>query len=283
MTKREQIIKLSRTFKAICSHPIDFLKFSLSFGESSLKNHIGAKYGLANGLPTLDLLDLFPNFSERVAPYSYLEGGSTAIDLALLKALARRYKNCRYFEFGAWRGESVANLAGVAQECISLSLSDQELRQFGFNDLYIATSRFFSSDLNNVLHIGHDSRTFDYKPYLGTCDLVFIDGDHSYDGVRSDTKNAFRLLRDDRSVIVWHDYMRTFETDILWGVFAGMLDGAPETAVPHLYHVSNTLCAVYIKGNFPIVSASYPATPDKEFEVRIAAKKHSSQAVKKSN
>lgn len=105
------------------------------------------------------------------------------------------------------------------------------------------------------------------------CDLVFVDGDHSYDGVRCDTEHAFRLLRNERSVIVWHDYMRTSEDDVLWGVVAGILDGAPPGARRQLYHVSNTLCAVYIQGEFTTSQAVVPAIPDKTFDVTIRARK----------
>lgn len=273
MTNREKIIKLARTFRAVCASPVEFAKFSLLFGESGMKSHVQSRYGLGGGLRTLDLLDLFPEFHECVDPYTYLEGGSPAIDLALLKALARRYENCRYFEIGAWRGESAANVADVAAECISLSLSDEEMRALGWNDLYLSTARVFSSQLPNVVHIGHNSTTFDFSPYHGKCDVVFVDGDHSYDGVRSDTANAFRLLRDERSVIVWHDYMRTSESDIMWGLFAGILDGLPRHAHSQLYHVSNTLCAIYINGQFPLKPVTYPARPNKVFRVEITARK----------
>lgn len=272
MTTREKIVKLARTFRAVCRHPVRFAEFSLAFGDSTMRELVRLKHGFGGGLPRLDLLDLFPAFNESVAPYAFLEGGSTTIDLALLKALARRYEHCRYFEIGSWRGESIANVASVASECISLSLSDDEMRQAGWTDRHVATARFFSRQLKNVVHIGHDSKTFDYTPYLGTCDLVFIDGDHSYDGVRSDTENAFRLLRNERSVIVWHDYMRT-EEDVLWGVVAGLLDGAPERARRHLYHVSNTLCAAFIPGDFRTVPVVVPAIPDKEFEVTITGRR----------
>ena len=273
MTTREKIVKLARTFAAICRHPVRFAEFSLAFGDSSMQEYVSRAYGLGGGLPTLDLLDLLPDFDEHVTPYAFLEGGSTTIDLALLKGLARRYDRCRYFEIGSWRGESVANVAGVASECISLSLSDEEMRQAGWNDRYLATAKVFSRHLKNVVHIGHNSRTFDYTPYVGTCDLVFVDGDHSYDGVRADSAHAFRLLRDERSVIVWHDYMRTSPEDILWGVVAGMLDGAPKDARPHLYHVSNTLCAVYVRGAFKTTAAIVPMIPDKTFDVRITARR----------
>ena len=273
MTNREKIIKLTRTFKAICRHPVRFAEYAVGFGDSAMREYVGATHGLARGLPQIDLLDLFPTFDEAVTPYAFLEGGSTTIDLALLKALARRYERCRYFEIGSWRGESIANVASVAHECISLSLSDDEMRQSGWSDPFVATAKFFSRPLKNVVHLGHDSKTFDYTPYLGTCDLVFIDGDHSYDGVRSDTANAFRLLRDERSVIVWHDYIRTSEDDVLWGVFAGMLDGAPERARRHLYHVSNTLCAVFIQGDFRTAQAVVPAIPNKVFDVKITGRR----------
>ena len=258
---------------AVCRHPVRFAEFAVTFGDSSMNAYVRRKYGLGRGLPTLDLLDLVPEFEEQVAPYAFLEGGSTTIDLALLKALARRYDPCRYFEIGSWRGESVANVATVAAECISLSLSDDEMRQAGWNDRYVATAKFFSRHLKNVVHLGHDSRTFDYSPYLGTCDLVFIDGDHSYDGVRADTEHAFRLLRDERSVIVWHDYVRSSAEDVLWGVAAGVLDGAPKDATRHIYHVSNTLCAVYVRGAFRTTAAAVPAIPNKTFDVRISARR----------
>lgn len=273
MTNRDKIIKLARTFKAMCRHPVLFAEYAVAFGDSAMREYVRAKHGFGDGLPQLDLLDLFPTFDESVTPYAFLEGGSTTIDLALLKALARRYDACRYFEIGSWRGESLANVASVASECISLSLSDQEMRNAGWGDRYLATARFFSRHLKNVVHIGHDSRTFDYTPYHGTCDLVFVDGDHSYDGVRSDTAHAFRLLRDERSVIVWHDYMRTSEDDLLWGVVAGLLDGAPAAARRHLCHVSNTLCAVYIQGEFRTSAAVVPSIPNKTFDVTIRGRK----------
>jgi predicted O-methyltransferase YrrM len=273
MTPREKIVKLARTVAAICRHPVRFAEYALPFGDSAMREYVTARHGAGHGLPQLDLLDLFPTFEETVSPYAFLEGGSTTIDLALLKALARRYEACRYFEIGSWRGESIANVAAVARECISLSLSDEEMRQAGWGDRYLATARIFSRRLPNVIHIGHDSKTFDYAPYVGTCDLVFVDGDHSYDGVRSDTEHAFRLLRNERSVIVWHDYMRTSEDDVLWGVVAGILDGAPAAARRQLYHVSNTLCALYIQGEFTTSMAVVPAIPDKTFDVTIRARK----------
>lgn len=42
---------------------------------------------------------------------------------------------------------------------------------------------------------------------IGVCDLIYIDADHSYDGVKRDTELADQIInRSEPSVIVWHDY-----------------------------------------------------------------------------
>ncbi|MGM0632193.1 MAG: class I SAM-dependent methyltransferase [Pseudomonadota bacterium] len=50
-----------------------------------------------------------------------------------------------------------------------------------------------------------DSGTFDFSPHEGRCGLVFVDGSHAADYVRSDSRAAFRLLREG-GLVVWHDY-----------------------------------------------------------------------------
>ncbi|MGZ4370584.1 MAG: class I SAM-dependent methyltransferase [Gaiellaceae bacterium] len=51
-----------------------------------------------------------------------------------------------------------------------------------------------------------DSRTADPPPAL--CDLIFIDGDHTYDGVRADYERWRRFLRP-RGHLVFHDAVST--------------------------------------------------------------------------
>jgi predicted O-methyltransferase YrrM len=52
-----------------------------------------------------------------------------------------------------------------------------------------------------------DSATFDFSPYLGKAELVFIDGAHSYEYVRNDTLRAGPCCKSG-GVIAWHDYGR---------------------------------------------------------------------------
>lgn len=193
--------------------------------------------------------------------------------MALLKALAKRYDKCQYLEIGTWRGESVANVSSVAQQCVTIDLPDKELIKFGgFNSEHLKLRAFFSKELKNVTHIKHNSITFDYSSLGKKFDLIFVDGDHRYEGVKNDTKNVFKLLKDDNSVIVWHDYGVTSEK-ISWTVLAGILDGCPEDKRDRLYHVSNTRCAIYINKTLKAYFMKSPHLPNKYFEIKITGKR----------
>jgi len=52
--------------------------------------------------------------------------------------------------------------------------------------------------------------TFDFRPFHDKVDLCFIDGGHSEECVKSDTKNAFRMVKKG-GVIIWHDFLNVSE------------------------------------------------------------------------
>src|SRR4051812_6424317 len=78
--------------------------------DMSSKKEVATKYNLPVGLPSIDLLDLFPDFNETITHYSYLDGTSKAIDIAFIKKIIKSKKNVSYIEFGSWRGESLVNI-----------------------------------------------------------------------------------------------------------------------------------------------------------------------------
>src|SRR5690606_31227343 len=121
----------------------------------------------------------------------------------------------------------------------------------------IRMHEYFSANHPGIRHLHGDSREFDFRPYHKSQDLVFVDGDHHYDSVVADTQTAFKLLRDDRSMIVWHDYGMSPE-HVRWSVFHGILEGTPPEKRRFLYTVSNTLCAVYIPEQLESVKRFYP-------------------------
>ena len=235
-------------------------------------NKTAAGMGFGNGFPDVTLLDLIPDFDEKVVPYSYLSDTSLAIDIALLKALIRQREDCSYLEIGTWRGESLANAASVAASCTSVSLSPEHLIERGYGEKFAQVQGFFTADLENVTRIGADSQTFDFDSLGRKFDVIFIDGDHVRESISRDTQNAFSLLRDERSVIVWHDYGWTTER-IRWTSVAGILDGCPPQFRSNLYHVATTMCALFTQWDVPSVEATFPRMPDTVYEVSIQGKK----------
>jgi predicted O-methyltransferase YrrM len=227
------------------------------------KRTVVKKYNLPLGLKTVDIAELIPQFDIRVMPFAALDGGSTPIDLALLKGLAASVPDCSYFEIGTWRGESVANIATLANNCTTLNLPDETMRSMGLDSKYIDMHRFFSKNLQNVTHLQGNSKTFDFSGLHEKFDLIFIDGDHHYESVKKDTENAFKLLKDENSIIVWHDYGHTPD-DIRWDVLRGILDGTPTDKINRIYRVSNTLCAIFT--NKKLTAENLPSnTPPKKY------------------
>ncbi|MBD2770095.1 class I SAM-dependent methyltransferase [Hymenobacter sp. BT664] len=199
----------------------------------------------AQGLPAVPLTHfLSPGVDYTMRPFAFREGGSLPTDLLLLRALAGRVPGCRYFEIGTWRGESAANVAEVAAWVHTLNLSAQEIRDLGLPERYIELHGYFSRPLPNVTHLYGNSATFDLAGLGQQFDVIFIDGDHHYEAVRTDTRRVFEHLVGPATLVVWHDANRQPGVP-RWEVLAGILDGLPGTAAGQLTQVENTLCVLY--------------------------------------
>ena len=238
------------------------------------QQYVTKSYGLGLGLPQVDLLELIPEFEETITPYAMLEAAATPMDIALLKGLARSYDDCDYLEIGRWRGESITNVAPHTNTCYSLSLSPAQQSQAGFSNSMIRQDGFFITpeQYPNITCINCDTLSFDFSTLTEKFDLIFVDGDHHAAAVTSDTQNIFPLLKDDDSMIVWHDYADSPEK-VRWAVLAGIMDGLPPEEHRNLYHVSNTLCAIYTRKKLSATYQEFAITPDKFFEVTIRAHK----------
>lgn len=265
-----KLTKLLKAIKLIVKQPA-LLNKVLDDSDVN-KQLVFAKYNLPEGLKTVDITQLLPDFNETIDPYSFYDGGSTPIDLALLKWLAKSKKECNYFEIGTWMGESVSNVAAVASHCTTLNLPDDEMLKMGLNKNYVGLHRFFSQKFGNITHIQANSQTFNYDSLSQKFDLIFIDGDHHYESVKNDTANAFKLLKNSDSIIVWHDYGNN-PSDIRWDVLHGILDGTPAEKHSCLYRVSNTLCAIYTTKSLQSFYLAPFLTPDKSFLITVKAQK----------
>ena len=130
-----KISKAFQAFRLLIRNP--WLLNKVLEEDKYWKNEVNNKFGFRYGLPVIRAEELFGDFSETIDPFAFLDGGSLPTDLALLKKLARRIPHCSYFEIGTWRGESVANVASVAEICFTLNLPENEMKNMGLNQQYI--------------------------------------------------------------------------------------------------------------------------------------------------
>lgn len=266
-----KISKLIKGISTLIKKP--YLINKIIDDESLYHDKIKLSYPkFADGFPVVELTQLLPEINESIYSFAFLGGGSLPTDLLLLKGLAKQYPDCFYFEIGTWRGESAVNIASVTPNCYTLNLPNEALKNLGCNDEYLKQQGFFSNQNKSITHLKGDSTNFDFSPYYGKCDVVFIDGDHRYEGVLNDTKIAFKLLKDDNSVIVWHDYIN-HSFDVRWDVVQGILDGCNSNDLKYLYYVNNTLSAVFTKKSLIPASLTKMLTPNKIFSLKIEAKK----------
>lgn len=263
-------------WKVLLQNPIAVLMDGVRAREQAyFKKKLISQYNMEQ-LPSIDILDLFPNLEEEIDSYSFLSGTSLVTDLILLKSLAKRTKRCAYLEIGSFRGESLVNVSNVTEDCTSVTLSADEMRQLNFGEEFIKVHGTFSDHIDTIKRIEANSHTYDFNQLNKKFDLIFVDGDHSYEGVLNDTRKVFPLRKSNNSVIVWHDY--GFHTEnTRYTTLKAILDGVPKKKHNNLYHVSNTMCAVYIENlELPTQVTKFPTFPNKKFSLKIRAIKRSS-------
>ena len=169
----------------------------------------------------------------------------------VLAALCAAIGAKTFFEIGTNRGRTAWTVArhNPEIEVHTLDLPDNDALSdvaFGLNQ---SDMDFFSGDWNRgdayagtpeearIHTLKGDSATFDYTPYHGKMDVVLVDGAHSFEYVRSDTENAFKMLSPG-GLIAWDDY------PAIPGVFKHLTELAPTLDRP-LHHLYETRLVVY--------------------------------------
>ena len=146
-------------------------------------------------------------------------GNVSLVELLVLTDLVRARRCEQVFEIGTFDGRTTLNLAaalGDRGRILTLDLPSAlaDETKFGLakdEDAFVRKAQsggLFagSPQASRIVQLLGDSAVFDYSPYLGQVDLVFIDGSHAYDYVVSDSANALKLLRPSGGIILWHDY-----------------------------------------------------------------------------
>ena len=204
------------------------------------------------GITSLTLAQI-PGSDDRIemVAHAWPAGGTPPQDLFSLLRIVRWMKPKRIFEIGTSQGVTTAHLAlNSNAEIYTLDLPrEKALDTCGYSDgdLQLLQS---ADDIGceyrrlcpgkRITQLFGDSRSFDYSPYRGAMDLVIVDGCHIYDGVISDSRNAFDLLSKD-GIILWHDFANLRE--VTWA----MRSIAKERS---LFHLEGTWFALFVRGKY---------------------------------
>lgn len=206
-----------------------------------------------------------------IQPFAFLGGSSLATDLGLLQLLCKQNSVENYLEIGTWRGESIANVAPFISKGYTLNLSDEELSELGLKTDYIKMHRFFSKPIQNITHLYGHSQKFDFESLNTKFDLIFIDGDHHTEAVYKDSVRLFDFIKNDESILVWHDAKSDPETP-RYEVLLGIYRAIPTHLQKNIYLVGNSLCAIYLTNKPNWEKAQTNKTPNQYFEVKIKQK-----------
>ena len=170
----------------------------------------------------------------------------------MLAALCRGLQATSFLEIGTNRGRTALSVARTnpeldvmtldlpdpsASSATALGLIDADRGVFG--DWRCGEAFASTAEAERIVQLYGDSATFDFARYEGKIDVVFIDGSHSYEYVRSDTAAALRMLSP-RGAIVWDDY------PAFPGVYRAVLDAAAELPGDVL-HVVGTRMAMWTR------------------------------------
>jgi Methyltransferase domain len=195
--------------------PSEFRAVLRSLGACLLDLHFSYSSPLPLAGPAL-IANLERHPAALPAPGDLLPGNQELRGLLYLVALARLVEARVIFEIGTYNGLFALTLARNMPEAVVHTLDLPtgttpllDILPSDRGNLSDSSRRAYEGtpeEARIVQHFG-DSAKFDFSPFIGTCDLVYIDGAHSFDYVKNDTHAAFEIVST-KGAIVWDDYWR---------------------------------------------------------------------------
>lgn len=167
--------------------------------------------------------DILPSFECKVVHSEVKYGNVLLNELIFMNGLIHKYNIKTIFEIGTFNGRTTLNFAiniPVDGQVYTLDLPPLMKNKLKYEmdnvdkpliNGKITGELFLDNDFlkeGKIIQLFGDSAIFNFEPYFNNVDMVFIDGSHSYNYVKNDTENAFKMLKNKKGIIIWHDYSK---------------------------------------------------------------------------
>lgn len=209
-------------------------------------------------IKTVKLSDVFPQKLEKksITLENFLgHWGNISIEEVCKLALITKFlKPKKVFEFGTYNGMTTLQLAlNAPKHCkvYTLDLPENTTPQIPLGKIDTLVAKHFRTKFGtktgsyfkdrrdvNIIQILQDSAVFDSTPFRSSFDLVFIDAAHDYKNKKTDSENAFMMLKKG-GVIIWHNYADVGCPDVTKYL-------KDISTSKKIYHLKNTMFAIYI-------------------------------------
>jgi hypothetical protein len=134
----------------------------------------------------------------------------TETELLVIAALTQETAARVAFEIGTANGRTALNMANnISSDGTVFTLNLPQDQDPGHQQDVPVGYHFLGKQTPGRVHqLWGDSKSFDFSPYVGTCQIVFVDGDHFEPGVSTDSNTAVRLVDRQNGIVLWHDALR---------------------------------------------------------------------------
>ena len=174
--------------------------------------------GPAPSLPVVSVAEVMPEVAIRLREPMIADGNVSLLELVILDSLVAARQPRRIFEIGTFDGRTSLNFAANAPHATVHTLDlpasvEPALPVHADDRSFIRRSqggargrRFLgTAEEARITQLYGDSARFDYAPFQGSVEFVFVDGSHSYEYVLADSRSALAMAAPG-SLIAWHDY-----------------------------------------------------------------------------
>lgn len=131
----------------------------------------------------------------------------------MIRLAVTTLKARRIFEIGTFNGATTWAMAQMAEPDAQIWTLDLPPEEFdatqgpeNFSGSQVGSKFHNTPQAAQITQLWGDSTQFDYSPYWGNMDFVFVDAAHDYEHGVIDSRTALKLVRPG-GVVFWHDFV----------------------------------------------------------------------------